>query len=446
MWFFSQVATALLSNGANASIANQFGVTPLHYASQNSKYDLAKMLIANGASTSVEAQNGRKPFEMAKEDEMRLLCGGPSLEMHGAVKARDLSAVQALVSDGYDVAECDQEGNSPLHLAVQAAVDGSAAAASSSSSSSSAAVGDGLAIVASILGTAAGRSAHTLTAALHTHGSSGLLPLHIAAAGGHLALVGALLGAGAPASAKTRLQGKMFNGDWARRATDGSLTELSSEGKTALHLALEFLEQNDDDESDEDEEGGGEKAGGDGIVKLLLAHRAEVNAQDCDMGTPLHQALHQGLHEVASLLLSAHANPTLGCKAIGMQNTCLHQATLKGDAKMVRLLLAASSPNSPCPDVLDVNAPGRDGWTPLCLAARSGCVPVAKELLAAGASTSVAMATSGKTALEIATVNKKSAFVKLLEAKGAEATASGAADAHSNEREALYQLGGNSSE
>ena len=422
-----QVTTALLSSGANANVANQFGVTPLHYAAQNSKYDVAKMLIAKGASTSLEAQNGRKPYEMAKEDEMRVLCGAPSLAMHSAIQSRDLSAVQMLVSEGYDMSERDQEGNSPLHLAVHTAVAGSAAAASSSSAAASSAAGDGLAIVAAILAAAAGKSAHTLTAAQNMHSSSGLLPLHIAAAGGHVALAGALLGAGAPASAKTRLRGKMFNGEWQRRATDGSLTALTSEDKTALHLAIDFLEESAGDECDEDEGGdggdggggggGGGIKGGAGLVKLLLSHHAEVNAKDQNMGTPLHQAVGEGMHEIASLLLSAHANPTLGCKTIGMENTCLHQATLKGDAKMVSLLLAASSPDSPCPDVLDVDAPGRDGWTPLCLAARSGCVPVAKTLLAAGASPSVAMAPSGKTALEIATVNKKHAMVKLLETK-----------------------------
>lgn len=93
-----------------------------------------------------------------------------------------------------------------------------------------------------------------------------------------------------------------------------------------------------------------------------------------------------------------------------MENTCLHQATLKGDAKMIALLLAASGAGAP---PIQIDAPGRDGWTALCLAARSGNVPAAKALLGAGADAGLRMA-SGKTALEIATLNKKASMVALL--------------------------------
>ena len=60
--------------------------TPLHYAAQNSKYDTARLLIENGAKTDIQAQNGCCAYEMAKEDEMRALCGGPTLAMHRAHK------------------------------------------------------------------------------------------------------------------------------------------------------------------------------------------------------------------------------------------------------------------------------------------------------------------------------------------------------------------------
>ena len=38
------------------------------------------------------------------------------------------------------------------------------------------------------------------------------------------------------------------------------------------------------------------------------------------------QAVGAGLHDVAKLLLDAQADPTIGGKAIGMQNNSLHQA------------------------------------------------------------------------------------------------------------------------
>ena len=63
----------------------------------------------------------------------------------------------------------------------------------------------------------------------------------------------------------------------------------------------------------------------------------------------------------------------------------------------------------------DVNARGRDGWTPLGLAVRSGAVATPKALLAAKAAPHHAGG-NGKTPLEIATINKKKGLVELLQA------------------------------
>ena len=65
------------------------------------------------------------------------------------------------------------------------------------------------------------------------------------------------------------------------------------------------------------------------------------------------------------------------------------------------------SPRRPrAPRESPVDAIGRDGWTPLCLAARSGAAEVAKALLAAGADV-FAVSGNGKHALEIALINCK---------------------------------------
>ena len=46
---------------------------------------------------------------------------------------------------------------------------------------------------------------------------------------------------------------------------------------------------------------------------------------------------------MAGLLCSWGADPTVvGCKAIGMGNTMLHQAALRGDGEMIRLLVRAA--------------------------------------------------------------------------------------------------------
>ena len=50
-----------------------------------------------------------------------------------------------------------------------------------------------------------------------------------------------------------------------------------------------------------------------------------------------------------------------------MGNPLLHQATLRGDGEMIRLLLRAA-PH------LDVHAGGQNGLTPLCQASKAGHV------------------------------------------------------------------------
>ena len=61
-----------------------------------------------------------------------------------------------------------------------------------------------------------------------------------------------------------------------------------------------------------------------------------------------------------------------------------------------------------------VDAIGRDGWTPLCLAARQGSSDVAKALLDAHANV-FAPSANGKTALDIATINRKHSKSAVLE-------------------------------
>jgi ankyrin repeat protein len=399
IWGNSKVVQALLQGRADTSASNQFGVTPLHYAAQNGKYEVAQLLLAAGADTKAEAKNGMKPYETAKEDEMRALCGGPAMALHAAVKRRDLAQLRELVAaEGTDLAEQDPDGQTAVHLAVQAAL----AKDGSDGDGSCGADEEAMAILSALLAVAEGSTAASLRLAHELHAADGTVPLHLAAARGDGHMVQMLLESGASVDAKTRLRGHMFNGDWVRRAADGSVDPLS-------HLG-----------------GGGGSGGGDGgkkggatsaavsVIQQLLSRGADTNARDKDMRTPLHQAVAHGLYDVAEMLLASGADPSLGCKAIGMESSALHQATMKGDAKMVELLLRHGRDGG-SGGRLDVDCRGRGGWTALCLAARSGNVDVAKALLAAGADPGLRME-NGKTASEIAHTNKKAALVALLDA------------------------------
>ena len=93
----------------------------------------------------------------------------------------------------------------------------------------------------------------------------------------------------------------------------------------------------------------------------------------------------------------------MGSFETGLENGCVHAATLNGDAEALSLLLRHGSQHS---------AVGKGGWTPLALAARNNTIPAIAPLLAAGADPD-ASTPMGKSARDVATVNKR---VKVIEA------------------------------
>jgi len=419
MWGHRSAVELLLKAQADVNIQNQFGVAPLHYAAQKNHYDVAHVLLAHGASTKLRSVKGHLPCDIAEEDEMRVLCGAPTLALHAAVKQRDAAKVTALVSEGYDLSDVDTNGNTALHLAMAADASGSMAAA--------------------LLSAAEKSDSSTLVVALVTRSEEGLTPLHLAASKGSTELMSMLLGVVPSAEEdpliyelldfKTHRQGELYNGQWGKKNAEGQVVELDSEHMTMLHLAIERIEKDDDDDDDDDDEvvslvevvdgleidgtrvdvAPAKDARADVVEMIggLIRRGANVNARDAFGRAPLHQAIGSDMYDVAAMLLEAHADPTVGCKAIGMANNALHQATLRGNSQMISLLLKprASTATDSHPTSLDANGGGQGGWTPLALAARAGNVPAVRALLEGGADPAVVMS-NGKTALDIARVNK----------------------------------------
>ena len=79
------------------------------------------------------------------------------------------------------------------------------------------------------------------------------------------------------------------------------------------------------------------------ILTLLLSHGFPPSTRDDDGNTALHLFAERKDLASCKALVEGGADPTMTCKSIGMQNNALHQATIKGDARMVQLLLGASS-------------------------------------------------------------------------------------------------------
>lgn len=396
-WNFAEMAAQLLCQGAVVNATNHQGLTPLHCAASANSYDAARALLKGGARQDATALDGRVPFEMAGEDAMRSLCGGPSLDVFRAIAKRRHLAIRDCVEKGCDVSIRSANGDSALSASVRVAIDEREASLenwrggdSALSASVRAAIDESdttLELVSAVLQPSPG-----VARALSLFDRKGLMPLHLASAAKHVPLVASLLAAGANVDAATRAE---------------------SGGKTALHLVLDGASNDDtDDDGNDNEEGKDDGDGADNVelVRLLLDYRANVNAEDGAQRTPLHQAVSRGLHRTVRTLLDAHADPTHPVK----KQTCLHAAVFRNDAKVVQALLTSSSEGAPAQRLgACLDAPGRSGWTPLGFAARSGNLAIAKALLKAGAAPGVAMA-SGKTALDIAMMNNKTAVAELI--------------------------------
>ena len=393
IWGHVEVSNVLLIGGADVNAMNQFGLTPLHGAVQGDHVECVELLIESGADKMVRAGNGLLPADVAKSDAMRVALGVAALEGHAAANARDHSALDQLLSAGKcTVSDQDSDGNTILHLAVQSALGETMDLS-----------GAGFKMLDLVLNHEHAKGLSTAQSLLN---NDGLTPLHVAAKGGSVAVCEALLqSSSAPpgvVNLASRRRDKLHNGQWGKKNESGDLEIIGSADSTPLHMTVQALHDAAELAQDEDEE---EFEADVSLVSLLLRHGADANAVDVESQTPLHIAIAASLHGVVRLLLEAKADMSLSCTTFGKNNTALHQATIHRDAPMVELLVAHGA---------DVDAQGRDGWTPLGLAVRSNNVAVAKTLLQAKASPDADC--NGKTPLELATTQGKQALVSLLQA------------------------------
>lgn len=113
------------------------------------------------------------------------------------------------------------------------------------------------------------------------------------------------------------------------------------------------------------------------IVKLLLAHKAQVDARvsgpTLQGQSALHLAAARGDLEIMRALLAAKANPNV---TDSVKATPLHEAAIRGQVKAVALLLKHQA---------QIDARQNNGLTPLVLAITENKLPVVKLLIKSGA-------------------------------------------------------------
>ena len=293
-----------------------------------------------------------------------------------------------LVSDGYDIAARDSDGENAIHKAAKGGhenlvrffIDEGAdmmirdmhgwTALDKATASGS------LAVVELLLGSGSPIS----------KGEHGVTALHLAAQFGHLDIVTTLVNKGADVEAKTVPLGD----DYERKFYGG---------RTPLHWAAANGYFN--------------------IVYFLVVHKgAKVDAVSSTLRTPLHEAIRGNHMAVVELLLklgaSVHKREIEGW-------TPLHEAVWHSRGKVVQMLLDAGAevnartnanlgiPNWDAGEVL------HGDYTPLHLAAGGGTLSAFERLLAKGADVS-ATDFSGRTAIHTAAIRGRISIIeKILE-------------------------------
>ena len=403
IWNHVEVGEVLIEAGADVNAKNKYGATPLHFAAQKDNLEIGKLLVEKGADTKVRGGNGALPWEAAS-GELRIILGGPSNAMHAAVKNLDLVKLQTLLDQGADMTELDARGRSPVHMAALATVviaDADKGCGDASCKDEKCG-GDGggnpgLTALQMLMDAAKLCGENTAQAACNVRDGEGLSALHMLVKGGHIGGVAMLLSAKANPNFQSRPTDDEYrSGQWGRTNSDGTKEVLrAADDKSPLHLAIGCEEPNQM------------------MISLLLDHGANPNVRDVEQRTALHLALDfdddlRGIDlPLAEVLLKKGADPSLGSNEIGMANTCLHAAVDHSEVDVLKLLLRYDAPHS---------SPGKGGYTPLALAARSGAIASVQPLLEAGADPD-APTPAGKSARDMAVINKRAKVIEAFDAK-----------------------------
>jgi ankyrin repeat protein len=121
----------LIMHGADVMAQNKFGSTPLHGASSSGNVDVARFLVEHGADATAQDKDGWTPLHHASFNGSvglaRFLVehgADPIAQdkdgatpLHGASWGRNMDVVRFLVEHGADVTAQDKHGLTPLHLA-----------------------------------------------------------------------------------------------------------------------------------------------------------------------------------------------------------------------------------------------------------------------------------------------------------------------------------------
>ncbi|KAK1484671.1 hypothetical protein CTAM01_12915 [Colletotrichum tamarilloi] len=338
-----EVIELLLDRGADCEKTSNYNWTALHVASYYGHLDVVALLLRRGANVTVANDGGWTPLNVASH------CG-------------HFDVIELLLDNGAEILTRSNDGWSPLNAASQFGH---------------------LDIVNLLLRKGAD---------VHHANLSKWSSIHFASDGGHYEIVNMLLDAGADVAA----------------VTNNSTTPLHIASSRGHLEVVELLLDNGADSNAVDDSQWtpiflASSCGHEKVAKLLLSRCDDVSRANKAGMVPLYSASAAVNSKLAELLLSDSRND--GSLRAYAGWTLLHEASYNGRVGVIELLLAEG---------VDVGLTDERGWTPLHAAALSGHTEVAELLLQSPKCSTHVQDNSGRTPVFYASARGHYELIQIL--------------------------------
>ncbi|XP_017213756.1 transient receptor potential cation channel subfamily A member 1a isoform X2 [Danio rerio] len=327
-WTKQGNAAALEKNSRYLDTRDNIGASPLHYASANGHFRIIRHIvqIVGHQELNVRDEEGNTP-------------------LHWAVQKDQPGSCSVLLSLGADPNVLNNSHQAPIHMAVSLGKNFVLEQLVSHKQTDVNLEGD------------LGNTPVILSAALDNHEALGILYKHGAKFCRQNNLGHFPIHAAAFSGAKKSMEVILLKGEEAGLSIDAHINYVDKSCSSPLHLAV--------------------RGGNLDIIKLCIGYGAKIDQQQCDKSTALHFACSQGATEVVKIMLSSYPKV---CDLInitdGANQTPLHKAVIFDHFELSEYLMSQGA---------NIDFVDCKGHSPLLLATSCGAWRTVNLLLSHGA-------------------------------------------------------------